>query len=81
MLGKRINRIHVKDFSTSPAAPGARGERPKLMDGETNWPAVIAALDQAGYQGWVISEQPNSQSADVEAARDLAERMDRIFAL
>ena len=80
VLGKRIVRIHVKDFSTKPADPGARGERPKLLDGETNWPAVMSALDHAGYQGWGISEQPNSQTADVQSARDMAERMDKIFA-
>jgi sugar phosphate isomerase/epimerase len=51
------------------------------MEGGTNWPAVIAALDKAGYRGWGISEQPAEQAADVESARDLAERMDRIFAL
>ena len=38
------------------------------------------ALDRAGYQGWAISEQPTSQAADLETARDLAERMDKIFA-
>src|SRR3954469_3651607 len=73
VLGKRINRIHVKDFSTKPAASGARGERPKLLDGETNWTAVMNAFDRAGYQGWAISEQPGSQAADVETARDLAQ--------
>jgi hypothetical protein len=41
---------------------------------------VVKALDTAGYQGWAISEQPNSQSADIQTARDLSERMDRIFA-
>jgi len=79
VLGKRINRIHVKDFTAKPPASGAKGERPKLLDGETNWPAVMNALDRAGYQGWGISEQPASQSADLEAARDLARRMDKIF--
>src|SRR5437867_1154545 len=81
VLGKRINRIHVKDFSAKPAAAGVRaGARPKLLDGDTNWPAVMAALDRAGYQGWAISEQPVNQAADVETARDLAQRMDRVFA-
>jgi hexulose-6-phosphate isomerase len=80
VLGKRIIRIHVKDFSTKPRVSGARGERPRLLDGETNWPAVMNALDGAGYQGWAISEQPASQAADVQTARDLAERMDKIFA-
>jgi len=81
VLGKRIVRIHVKDFSATPPASGARGDRPKLLDGGTNWPGVMAALDRAGYQGWGISEQPGNQAADVETARDLAQRMDKIFAL
>jgi hexulose-6-phosphate isomerase len=82
LLGKRIVRIHVKDFSAKPPAPGAsRGSRPKLLDGDTNWPAVMKALDQAGYSGWGISEQPGEQAADLASARDLAQRMDKIFAL
>jgi len=80
VLGKRIVRIHVKDFSTQPPASGAKGDRPKLLDGGTNWPAVMNALDGAGYHGWGISEQPSNQAADVESARDLAQRMDKIFA-
>jgi len=80
VLGKRIVRIHVKDFSTKLTVSGTRGERPKLLDGETNWPAVMNASDRDGYQGWAISEQPAGQAADVQTARDLAERMDKIFA-
>ena len=80
VLGKRIVRIHVKDFSTKPSVSGARPERPKLLDGETNWPAVMSALDHAGYSGWAISEQPASQATEVQTARDLAQRMEKIFA-
>ena len=81
LLGKRIVKIHVKDFSAKPAAPGAHtGGRPKLLDGDTNWPAVMNALDDAGYSGWAISEQPTDQASDLESARDLARRMDKIFA-
>ena len=80
-LGKRINRIHVKDFSAKPPDPAAKAAaRPKLLDGDTNWPGVMVALDQAGYTGWAISEQPGDQAATVETARDLAQRMDKIFA-
>ena len=80
VLGKRIRRIHVKDYSAKPADP-AGNARPKLLDGDTNWPAVMKALDNSGYSGWAISEQPGNQAADVETARDLAQRMDRIFGL
>jgi L-ribulose-5-phosphate 3-epimerase len=82
VIGRRINRIHVKDYSAKPTAAAVTGARqPKLLDGDTNWPAVMKALDDAGYSGWAISEQPANQAADVETARDLAQRMDRIFTL
>jgi L-ribulose-5-phosphate 3-epimerase len=83
VLGSRILKIHVKDFSPAPADPNAkRTDRPKLLEGGTNWPAVMKALDEAGYAGgWGISEQPGNQASSVETARDLAQRMDRIFAL
>jgi hexulose-6-phosphate isomerase len=81
-IGKRINRIHVKDYSAKPEDPAAKGRnRPKLLDGDTNWPAVMAALDHAGYHGWGISEQPRDEAVDVETATDLGRRMDRIFAI
>ncbi|MSU47693.1 MAG: sugar phosphate isomerase/epimerase [Opitutus sp.] len=82
LLGKRIVRLHIKDYSAAPVDPAAKAAaRPKLLDGDTNWPGVMAALDKTGYSGWAISEQPANQAADVETARDLAQRMDRIFAL
>ncbi len=81
-LGKRVLKIHIKDYSAAPVDPKAkRNTRPKLLDGDTNWPAVMAALDKAGYTGWAISEQPGNQAADVATASDLAQRMERIFAL
>lgn len=83
-IGKRIVRIHIKDYSAQPPAdPKAKSgrDRPKLMDGGTNWRAVMAALDGAGYTGWAITEQPGNQAADVESARDMVSRMDKIFAL
>jgi hexulose-6-phosphate isomerase len=81
VIGKRIVRLHIKDYNAK-AVPGARGnDRPKLLDGDTNWPEVMKALDEVGYSGWAISEQPGNQSATVDAARDLAQRMDRIFAI
>ena len=85
LLGKRILKIHIKEFTTAPAPADAKAksgrDRPKLLDGSNNWKAIMAALDDVGYSGWAISEQPAPQAATVEDARDLAQRMDRIFAL
>ena len=82
VIGKRIFRIHIKDYSAKPTDPAAKKTASlKLLEGDTNWPAVMKALDNAGYTGWATSEQPGNQAADVETARDLAQRMDRIIAL
>jgi L-ribulose-5-phosphate 3-epimerase len=87
VLGKRILKIHVKEFTAAPASaePKAKTksgrDRPKLLEGDNNWKAIMASLDAVGYTGWGISEQPGPQAATVEDARDLAQRMDKIFAL
>jgi len=87
VLGKRIVKIHVKEFVKAPpptdpqAKTKAGRDRPKLLEGDNNWSAIMAALDKAGYTGWGITEQPGNQADSVEAARDLAQRVDKIFAL
>lgn len=84
-LGSRLVRIHIKEFNTKAMAEDKTkkggGSGFKLLEGDTNWPAIMAALDKVGYKGWAISEQPGHNAATVEAARDLAQRMDKIFAL
>jgi hexulose-6-phosphate isomerase len=74
VLGKRIVKLHIKEY----------GQFKKFsvhfFEGDNNWPAIMKALDEAGYQGWGISEQPGDQSKDAEALKDLSERMDRVFA-
>ncbi|HEV3144691.1 MAG TPA: sugar phosphate isomerase/epimerase family protein [Gemmataceae bacterium] len=73
-LGKRILKLHIKEFSK------ANGFKVKFFEGDNKWPAIMKALDEAGYQGWGISEQPGDQSKDAAALTELSERMDKIFA-
>jgi hexulose-6-phosphate isomerase len=74
VLAKRILKLHIKEFSKQ------KQFTVKLLEGDNKWPAIMKALDEAGYEGWGISEQPGSQSADADALKDLSERMDRVFA-
>lgn len=74
VLGKRILKLHIKEFSK------VKGFGVKLFDGDNNWPAIMKALDAAGYEGWGIAEQPGDQSKDADALKDLATRMDKAFA-
>lgn len=54
-LGKLIAKCHVKDFKLNDA-PGGDGKFVNIRDGSINWPAVRAALDAIGYNGWVTIE-------------------------
>jgi len=49
-LGKRIKNVHLKEFTKKGTDVSLEAFRP-LLDGTTNWPAVLQALDATGYRG------------------------------
>ena len=80
VLGKRINRIHVKEYSTKKMREEGvwKGFDCDLTQGDNNWPAITKALDDIGYEGWAISEQRGGINPG--GLKMLTERMDSIFA-
>ena len=80
-LGKRISRLHIKEYSRDLAMKKGRGAgfSAKFLEGANNWPGIMKALDEVGYEGgWGIAEQGGGGSPD--GLKDLSERMDKIFA-
>jgi hexulose-6-phosphate isomerase len=55
VLGKRIRNVHLKEYTKKGTDYSLETFRP-LLDGTTNWPAVMGALDDVGYGGWVTFE-------------------------
>jgi len=55
ILGKRTQNIHFKEFTKKGTDYSLETFRP-LLDGTTNWPAVMDALEAAGYRGYVTFE-------------------------
>ena len=55
ILGKRIQNIHFKEFTKKGTDYSLETFRP-LLDGTTNWPAVMDALEATGYRGFVTFE-------------------------
>ena len=54
-LGKRIKNTHFKEFTKKGTDYSLESFRP-LLDGTTNWPAVMEALEQSGYRGYLTFE-------------------------
>jgi len=80
ILGKRIVKLHIKEYSRAKRdklGPSA-GFQVAYLQGDDDWPAVMAALDEVGYTGWGIAEQPGGDTP--EGLKTLTAGMDQIFA-
>ncbi len=71
-LGKRIVKIHLKDFRRKGY------EWTNLLDGDVNWKQVRLALDEIGYDGFLT---PELRGGDETYLTDLSGRIDKIFAM
>jgi L-ribulose-5-phosphate 3-epimerase len=77
-LGKRIKRIHFKDFKL-----GGRGEPARfadLLEGDVNWKAVMAALVKVGYSG-PISPEIGYNPRQTDQLKTVSAALDKILAM
>lgn len=78
LLGKRIKNVHLKESSKNVGEFNLHTFRP-LLDGTTNWPAVLEAFDAIGYRGYLTFEYfhpfPHWPEALVYQTADALDRM------
>ena len=55
ILGKRIKNVHLKEYTKKSTDHSLEAFRP-LLDGTTNWPAVLQEFDKIGYDGYLTFE-------------------------
>ena len=55
ILGDRIKNVHLKEFTKKSTDHSLEAFRP-LLDGTTNWPAVLHAFDDINYDGYLTFE-------------------------
>jgi hexulose-6-phosphate isomerase len=72
-LGKRIVKLHVKDFSFKKR----QAEFTPLLEGEIDWRAVHSALAEIGYEGTATVEL---SGGDAPYLQEVARRFERILA-
>lgn len=80
ILGKRVAKVHIKEYSRKLADSQGRsaGFKANLLEGDVNWPAVMRALDDTGYRDWATIEQPGGDTP--EGLKDLNDRLIKILA-
>ena len=77
ILGKRIKKVHFKDYRMQ--AGGLHGFV-DLLAGDVNYPEVIKALQEVGYDDWVSAEMiPNYKYHTDAIIYNTSNAMDRIL--
>lgn len=75
-LGKRIARVHCKDFK---ASIGNINGFCDLLAGDVNYPAVIKALEDVGYEGYVTAEMGSYRHYNDQIVYNTSAAMDRFL--
>jgi L-ribulose-5-phosphate 3-epimerase len=70
-LGPRLVKIDFKGYSKE------KGWVP-IGEGDEDWPEVLKALGEVGYEGWATSEVAGGEEKELA---EISERMDRVLAL
>ncbi|MBI3854936.1 MAG: sugar phosphate isomerase/epimerase [Planctomycetes bacterium] len=70
-LGKRINRVHLKDYRRK------TGQFVKLTEGDVNWKEVRKAFQEVGFTNYMTAEFNGDDFLEPD---ELARRIDRIVA-
>ncbi len=77
ILGKRIKKVHFKDYRMQ--AGGLHGFV-DLLAGDVNYPEVVKALGEIGYEDWVSAEMiPNYKYHTDAIIYNTSNAMDRIL--
>jgi hexulose-6-phosphate isomerase len=71
LLGKRMLKFDFKGFSH-------KRQWVPIGEGDEDWPEVLKALDEIGYEGWATSEVSGGGEKEL---RDISHRMDRVLGL
>jgi len=75
-LGKRIAKVHLKDFKMGKGWDPVTARFVNLGDGDIDWAAVRKAFADVGYTGYATTELEAGNEAYL---RDLSQRIDRLL--
>jgi hexulose-6-phosphate isomerase len=74
--GKRIAKVHLKDFKMDKGWHPVTAQFVNLGDGDIDWAAVRKAFAEIGYTGWATTEL---EGGDEAYLRDVVKRIDKLI--
>jgi L-ribulose-5-phosphate 3-epimerase len=79
ILGHRILKLHIKEYSMTKLDKEGRwaGFKVELLEGSNDWPAIMQAIDEIGYNTWACAELAGG---DLARLKVVAGQMDKILA-
>jgi hexulose-6-phosphate isomerase len=80
ILGKRIVKLHFKEYSRKKRDEEGpyKGFAVDLLEGDNDWPAIMKALDDVGYNTWACAEVRGGKA---DRMKVIAGQLDRILAM
>jgi hexulose-6-phosphate isomerase len=78
ILGERVLKLDIKEFSRKKRDEEGlwAGFEVEIGEGDCDWPAVMEALVEIGYEGWGSAEVTGGGA---ERLREISDRMDRVL--
>jgi hexulose-6-phosphate isomerase len=78
VLGKRIDKIHIKEYSLKAAMKEgmSKGFDFPIGEGEINWKRVREELQKIQFQSWATAEV---RGGDGKKLADISTQMDRVL--
>lgn len=76
ILGKRIGKVHIKDYKIS---VGSADGFVDLLTGDVNFPEVMDALREVGYDGWITAEVFPHKHYPLTSIDSISSAMDAIL--
>ena len=77
ILGPRIERVHIKDYKNGYLSLDGFVN---ILEGDMDFPAIATALQDIGYDGWIIAEVNVDTARPEYAAMVASKAMDSLFA-
>ena len=77
-LGKRMLKFDFKGYSKAKAKPGEVPVQAEIGEGDEDWPEVLKALAEVGYNGWATAEVGGGGE---EHLKKISAQMDKVLGL